>query len=116
MKFVALIVITSGEHEESLKTIAKNAGARGATILQARGSGSEEKRSFFSLTFEGNQSLILYILEEKLSKTILKTIHKATQNKAIECVAFTVPLAHIVGLDQTLLRKFEDSIKQESDL
>lgn len=33
MKFVALIVITSGEHKESLKTIAKNAGARGATIL-----------------------------------------------------------------------------------
>ncbi len=48
MKFVALVIIASPEHEESLKTVAKEAGASGATILQAKGTGHEEKKSFFS--------------------------------------------------------------------
>lgn len=47
MKFVALVVITASEYEDKLKSVAKNAGADGATIVQARGGGSGEKKSFF---------------------------------------------------------------------
>lgn len=47
MKFVALAVIASNEYEDSLKAVAKEAGATGVTVLQARGSGYEEKKSFF---------------------------------------------------------------------
>ncbi|QOG12506.1 P-II family nitrogen regulator [Arcobacter sp. FWKO B] len=116
MKFVALVVITASEYEDKLKSVAKEAGASGGTILQGRGSSSGEKKSFFALTFEGNQTVILYILEEKLSKTVLKAINKEIQNNPTDCVAFTTPISHIVGLDREVLKKFEDSIKQENDL
>ena len=116
MKFVTLTVITASEYEDKIKNIAKDAGADGATIVQARGGGSGHKESFFALTFEGNQTIMLYILEEKLSKTVLKAINYEVQNNATNCVAFTSPIGHIVGLDRSLMKKFEDSIKQENDL
>jgi len=116
MKFVTLTVIAAGEHEDRIKKIAKDAGADGATVVQARGGGAGHKESFFSLTFEGNQTIILYILEEKLSKIVLKAINSEIQNNAINCVAYTTPIGHIVGLDRNLLKNFEESIKQENDL
>ncbi len=116
MKFVALVVIASSEYEESLKIVAKNAGASGATVIQAKGSGYEEKKSFFSLTFEGNHSLLLYILEEKMSKGILKAIKKEIEDKKSDCIAFTCPISHIVGLNDTVIKKFEENIISEEIL
>ncbi len=116
MKFVVLSVITSSEYEDTLREVAKNAGASSGTVLQGRGSNSGEKMSFFALTFEGNQSVVIYILEEKLSKTVLKAINREIQSTKADCIAFTMPISHIVGLDRELLKKFEDSIKLEDDL
>ena len=65
MKFVSLIVIVTAEHEEKMKKVAQEAGATGAMVIQAKGTEFEEKKSFFSLTFEGNHTILLYILEEK---------------------------------------------------
>ncbi|RXK11960.1 hypothetical protein CP965_12340 [Halarcobacter mediterraneus] len=117
MRFVTLLVITSSENEDKVKKIAKNAGAGGATVIQGRGTSSDsEKKSFFSLTYEGNQVIIVYVLEEKLSRTILKEFHMYIENKKIEALAFTLPISHLVGLDRSLLKKFENSIKTNDDL
>ncbi|MFP4332997.1 MAG: P-II family nitrogen regulator [Campylobacterales bacterium] len=113
MKFVALAIITSSEHEDKMKKIAKEAGATGATIIQARGSGYEEKKSFFSLTFEGNHTILLYLLEKKMSKSVLKAIKKDVDGDKSSVVAFTMPINDIVGLDQNLLNSFEENIKTE---
>ena len=116
MKFVALVVISPSEHEDAFKKVAKDAGAPGATVIQARGSGVEEKKSFFSLTFEGNQTVLLYILEEIISRRVLKELKSFIENSDNDGVAFTTQISHIVGLDKALLSKFETNIKQEEDL
>ena len=116
MKFVNLMVITSAENEDAIKNIAKDCGADGATVIQGRGSNSGAKKSFFSLTFEGNQTIVNYVLEEKLSKKVLKALNKEILNNKTDCLAFTIPIAHIVGLDREVLKKFEDTIKKEDDL
>jgi nitrogen regulatory protein PII len=116
MRFVALVIIASSEYEESLKVVAKEAGASGATVMQAKGSGYEEKKSFFSLTFEGNQIVLLYILEEKMSKSVLKAIKKEIEDKKSDCIAFTTPISHIVGLNGNIIKKFEENIISEEIL
>jgi hypothetical protein len=113
MRFVALAVIASSEYEDRLKKVAKNAGASGATVLQARGSGYEEKKSFFALTFEGNHTILFYLLEENMSKTVLKALKQEIESDNSNAVAFTMPISHIVGLNQNLLQAFEENIKSE---
>jgi len=111
MKFVALIAIITAENEENIKKIAKQSGASGAMVIQAKGSGVEEKKSFFSLTFEGNHTILLYILEEKMSRSVLKAIKKDIEEEKNGGMAFTTPISHVVGLNQTTIKKFEEQIK-----
>jgi nitrogen regulatory protein PII len=116
MKFVALAVIASNEYEDSLKAVAKEAGATGVTVLQARGSGYEEKKSFFSLTFEGNHSFLLYILEENVSRLVLKALKHELENTPAKGLAFTMPIGNIVGLNHKMIKTFEEKMQEEGVL
>ena len=116
MKFVALVVITSAECESEVKDIAKEAGAAGATILEAKGSGVEENKSFFSLTFEGNRSVLIYVLEGGLSRKVLRALKPYFDKTDKDGLAFTAPINYIVGLDKALLHKFETNIELEERL
>ena len=113
MKFVTLTIIASCEYEDALKAVAKKAGASGATVIQAKGSGIQEAKSFFSLTFEGNHTMLLYILEENLSKHVLKAIKAHIKAGKSDAIAYTSPIGHIVGLNENILEKFNQTIKEE---
>lgn len=116
MKFVALVVIADAEFEADFKRVAKTAGASGGTIIEAKGSGIEEKKTFFSLTFEGNQVVLLYILEESMSRKVLKAIKLFIEESTTKGLAFTTPIVNIVGLDKTLLDQIEKNIEDEERL
>ncbi|MDR2906116.1 MAG: transcriptional regulator [Helicobacteraceae bacterium] len=114
MKFSALVAVLAIELEEKAIKIAKEAGAQGVTILSARGIGAEEKKIFFGLTCEGAQSLLLFVLERKLSVQVLKALATELDLKNdSKGVIFTLPLEHIVGIDQLQIRRFEQRIKEE---
>lgn len=116
MKFVALVVITSAECESEVKDLAKDVGAVGATVIEAKGSGVEEKKSFFSLTFDGNRVVLLYVLETGLSRKVLRSLKHYFEKPNNDGLAFTAHIDHIVGLDKVLLDKFETNIEQEERL
>ncbi|MBE0494987.1 MAG: hypothetical protein IBX45_01115 [Campylobacterales bacterium] len=116
MRFVALVVVASSEYEDRLRAVAKDAGASGVTILQARGSGHEEKKSFFALTFEGNHAFLLYILEENISRLVLKALKHELENTPTKGIAFTMPIGNIVGLNEKIIKTFEEKIKEEGVL
>ena len=114
MKFAALVAILAEDLEERAINSAKKAGAGGVTILDARGIGTKEKKTFFGLTYEGSQSVLLFVLERKLSLAVMKAI--ATQldlKNHSNGVVFTVPLEHIAGIDTSQIHQFEERIKDE---
>jgi len=114
MKFAVLVAILAEELEEKAIDVAKNAGAGGVTILDARGIGSKEKKTFFGLTYEGSQSVLVFVLEKKLSVAVLKCLTKDLDlNAHSKGVVFTIPLEHIAGIDVTQIERFEERIKDE---
>ncbi|HHO70169.1 MAG TPA: transcriptional regulator [Halothiobacillus sp.] len=114
MKFSVLIAILADELEEKAIDAAKRAGAGGVTILDARGIGAEEKKTFFGLTYEGSQSVLLFVLEKKLSLKVMKALTKeldlANHSKG---VVFTIPLEHIAGIDIGQINRFQESLKDD---
>jgi len=114
MKFSVLIAILADELEEKAIDAAKHAGAGGVTILDARGIGAEEKKTFFGLTYEGSQSVLLFVLEKKLSLKVMKALTKeldlANHSKG---VVFTIPLEHIAGIDIGQINRFQENLKDD---
>lgn len=114
MKFSALVAILAEDLEDKAIAVARSAGASGVTILAGRGIGAHEKKTFFGLTYEGSQSILLFILERKLSVTVLKCLTKELElGKHSKGVVFTLPLEHIAGIDSAQIQNFEQRIKDE---
>lgn len=114
MKFAVLVAVLAEDLEEQAIDSAREAGAGGVTILNAKGIGTREKKSFFGLTYEGSQSVLLFVLEKKLSVTVLKRITRdldlASHSRG---VIFTLPLEHIAGIDTGQIERFEDRIRDD---
>ncbi len=114
MKFSVLVAILAEDLEEKAIDIAKEAGAGGVTLLDGRGIGAKEKKTFFGLTYEGAQVVLICVLEKKLSLAVMKALTRGldlTQHS--KGVVFTLPLDHIAGIDTRQLESFEQHIKDE---
>lgn len=114
MKFSVLVAMLAEDLEEQAIGSAKKAGAGGITILNGRGMGAETKKTFFGLTYEGSQSVLILVLEKKLSLRVMKALVKDLDlNNHSRGVVFTLPLEHIAGIDHRQIAQFEELIKND---
>ncbi|GHG71061.1 hypothetical protein GCM10010919_22050 [Alishewanella longhuensis] len=114
MKFSAIVVIAPEELEQQAIDDAKAAGATGITILSGRGIGGEVKKTFFGMTFEGSQSVLLMVVAKHLSMPILKKMQQVlVEDGKSRGIAFTVPIDHLTGLDMGQVMKFEQHLREQ---
>lgn len=75
MHFKLLLVFVEDEKTDDVMKAAREAGATGATIINnARGEGINKATTFFGLSLESQRDVLLFIVEEHLSRKILETI------------------------------------------
>ena len=114
MKFSVLVAILAEEMEDEAIDIARESGAGAVTLLNARGITGDEKKTFFGLTYEGAQSVLLFVLEKKLSVHVLKCLTKKLDlDNDARGIAFTIPLEHLGGIDTRELDQFTQQIEDE---
>ncbi|TGG91762.1 transcriptional regulator [Natronospirillum operosum] len=114
MKFSALVAIVPDDLEDRAIDTAKEEGACGMTLISGRGIGTEERKSFFGLTYEGSQSVLLAVLERRLSLRVLKRLQALlTEDGTSKGVVFTSAIDHIGGIDLNQVAQFEEQIKDE---
>jgi hypothetical protein len=113
MKFSALIAIAPEDLEQECIDTARDLGAGGITVLGGRGISNTAKKTFFGLTYDGSQSVLLMVLEKGLSLDILKALQKVVSPDPTDSqgLIFTLPLEHIGGIDMAQVEKFEQHLK-----
>ncbi|OEU67601.1 MAG: transcriptional regulator [Desulfovibrio sp. S3730MH75] len=113
MKFKLILATVKPHKTDTVVDGAKEAGATGATIITARGTGMHEALSFFGLTLEDQTDIIMFILEEHLVKTVLKAIEVAGEfSKPGTGIAFVLPIEHVVGMESQI-EKFKEEIRDQ---
>lgn len=91
---------------------AKEAGATGATIIPARGTGIKEAKTFFGLSLEAQTDIIMFLVEEHLVAKILDSIQKAGEfHKPGTGIAFVLPVEQVVGLESQI-DKFKEEVRK----
>lgn len=113
MKFSALVAIVPEDLEQGCIDAARDCGAGGITVMSGRGISNTAKKTFFGLTYDGSQSVLLMVLEKGLSLNVLKAIQKVIKPDAQDSqgIAFTIPLEHLGGIDMAQMEKFEQHVK-----
>ena len=78
MHFKMIIAFVEDKKTDEVLDAARSAGATGATIINnARGEGLRISKTFFGLSLETQRDVLLFLVEEHLSRQILEEINRA---------------------------------------
>jgi nitrogen regulatory protein P-II 1 len=103
MRFKVILALVNDDYQNEVIESAKNAGATGVTILNARGEGIHEHKSFFGLTMEAQKDMLLFLVEDFKSNDIMDAIHKAGHlNEKGNGIAFSWIIDRALGLESQL--------------
>jgi nitrogen regulatory protein PII len=113
MKFKIVFAPVKTHKTDSIVDAAKAAGATGATIIPARGTGMREAKTFFGLTLEDQTDIVLLLLEEHIVKQVLEAIKTAGEfDKPGTGIAFVLPVEQVLGLESQM-EKFKEEVRDK---
>lgn len=113
MKFKLIIAFVKPSITDSVVDAMKEAGATGATIVPARGTGIHEAKSFFGLSIEDQTEIIVFLVEEHVVENLIQVIQKAGKfDEPGTGIAFVIPVEHIVGLESQM-KKFRKQARDQ---
>ena len=95
---VIFAIVNSGYAEEVMD-VARENGARGGTILNARGAAGEEAAAFFGITLHAEKEILMIVVEKGIRDSILNAIYKPMgMGKKAQGIAFSLPVSDVAGL------------------
>ena len=78
MQFKLLLALVQDEKVDQVLKAAREAGATGSTVItNARGEGLVRQKTFFGLDLAAQRDMVLFVVEEHLSRVILEKIAEA---------------------------------------
>jgi len=113
MQFKIIMAFVKPKITDKVVDAMKAAGATGATIIAARGTGIHEAKSFFGLTIEDQTEIIVFLVEEHVVENLMSVIQKAGEfDKPNTGIAFVLPIEHVAGLESQM-KKFKDQARDQ---
>jgi hypothetical protein len=115
MHFKLLIAFVDDSKTNAVMEEARQAGATGATVINnARGEGLALKKTFFGLSLETQRDVILFLVEEHLSRHILEKIAEVGdfEERPGTGIAIQVDVEDAVGV-ASQIEKLVDVVEAE---
>jgi nitrogen regulatory protein PII len=103
MHFKMIIVFAEDDKTDAVMDAARVAGATGATVINnARGEGLKKRKTFFGLSLETQRDVIMFLVEEHMSRHILEEINRVGEfdAKPGTGIAFQLDVEDAVGVSQ----------------
>jgi nitrogen regulatory protein PII len=93
MHFKLIIAFVNDDKTDQVIKAAREHGATGATIINnARGEGITKSKSFFGLSLDTQRDVLMFLVEEHLSRHILEAIAEAGKFEAEPGTGITIQL------------------------
>lgn len=107
MHFKLIIALVEDHKTDAVLKAARKSGATGATVLnQARGEGVEPAKTFLGLTLETQRDMIMFLVEEHMSRKILEKISEVGgfDTSPGSGIAFQINVEDAVGVSHQVER------------
>lgn len=97
---VIFVIVNSGFSEEVMSA-ARECGARGGTVINARGTAKEEAEKAYGIVIEPEKEIVLILVNKDIKEPILHAIYKKVGlNSPGQGIAFCLPVDDVMGLSQ----------------
>ena len=95
---VIFAIVNAGFAEEAMD-VAREQGARGGTILNARGVAKEEAAAFFGITLHAEKEILMMVVEKDIRDHVLNALYKQMgMQKKAQGIVFSLPVSDVAGL------------------
>jgi len=94
-----IICIVNNGFSDTVMEAAKDAGARGGTVLNARGTANKEAESFFHIAIQPEKEVVMILVPLNVKDAVLHALYeKAGLDTMGQGIAFALPVDNVVGL------------------
>lgn len=97
---VIFCIVNAGFSDEVMDA-AREFGARGGTVIRARGTANSEAEKLFNIAIQPEKEIVMILIDSKLKDNILHALYRAVGlNTPGQGIAFTMPVDDVVGLTE----------------
>ena len=95
----AIFCIVNDGYSETVMEAAKKYGARGGTVISARGTAGKEAEKLFGVTVHPEKEIVMILVPAEKKEDILRALYKeAGLDAAGQGIAFSLPVDSVVGI------------------
>lgn len=99
-----IVCIVNAGFSDAVMDAAKEFGARGGTVVHARGTASQEAEKFFQITIQPDKEMVMILVPTEIKDDILHALYRAVGLKTPgQGIAFSLPVDGVVGLAENVL-------------
>lgn len=98
-KFDAIFCIVNEGYSEQAMETAKQLGARGGTVISARGTASKDAEKIFNISIQPEKEIVMIIVPSKIKDSILRGLYNVVGSGSLaQGIAFALPVDDVVGI------------------
>jgi len=113
MQFKLIIAFVKPSITDAVVDAMKEAGATGATIVPARGTGINEAKTFFGLSIEDQTDILVFLVEEHAVENLMNVLQVAGKfDEPGTGIALVMPVEHIAGL-KSQMKQFKKQARDK---
>jgi nitrogen regulatory protein PII len=99
IKYELILCIVNSGYADEVMDAAKRAGARGGTIINARGTANKDSEIFFNIPIQPEKDVVMLLVNAKIKNDVLHELYKsiglATPGQGI---AFSMEVSGVAGI------------------
>ena len=100
-EYVVIFSIVNEGFSDSVMSAAREAGAKGGTVLSARGTANEQAKALFDIEVSGEKEIVVILVKNEIKDKILKAINtEVGLNKPGQGIVFSMPVDSVVGISE----------------
>ena len=98
-KHEVIFCIVNAGFSDDVMDAAREFGARGGTVIRARGTANAEAEKLFNIAIQPEKEIVMILVDSMIKNDILHALYKAVGLKTPgQGIAFSMPVESVVGL------------------
>ena len=95
---VVLCIVNAG-YSDVVMDAAREVGARGGTVIHARGTANKDAEQFFHITIQPDKEIVMILVPTDIKEAVLHALYRNVGLKTEgQGIAFSLPVDEVVGI------------------
>ena len=109
-----VMCIVNAGYSEQVMDAARQVGARGGTVISAKGTANKEAEAFFKIFIQPEKEIVMIIVPSEIRDDVLHAVYREVGlDTAGHGIAFSLPVDKVVGLSETPKKADGDEKKSQ---